>query len=578
MTLHRTSNHGIMSLNLYLKVIIPALFRKTTWMLFGICAPRLLLAALAHPGFSKAFSQENCVNSKRINLSIDNFKNEGVRPLFNSRLGDPTTEFIEDSDFNQYCPPEWNALTTEAKAKLANLLSWENLSKWEFNIVEVADLTRDPLLLVGWALLCEPMAQEAMERSLLVKGDANAYSEGEDVGSAEMDFNIVELANLVRDPLLLVGWALLCEPMAQEAMERSLLVKGDANAYSEGEDVGSTRTKSYHYHFSEHIKINPRTICNFLREVELRYKLENPYHNNIHAADVTQTTHCLFQLMGEQHIYDRITIFSVLLAATFHDVDHPGTNNLFQQNAMTRLAIEYNDVSILENMHSAVGHSLLFGEKKREGCDIFEGWMLDEKIRARNIMTQSILCTDMSNHFVHADELDSLIDQVRKLANDIAEDDTDSEIGRNEPQPILSILAQTPATDEHRECNQLANLFIKFLLHAADISNPVKTEDLAIYWADCALSEFFAQGDEEKKMGLSISPLCDRDTVKRHDSQIGFIKFVIQPTFELIGEIIPRVKEDIMPAVDNNLEYWKREKLRLSTSDIKESLSGIEEE
>jgi len=245
---------------------------------------------------------------------------------------------------------------------------------------------------------------------------------------------------------------------------------------------------------------------------------------------------------------------------------------------MTRLAIEYNDVSILENMHSAVGHSLLFGEKKREGCDIFEGWMLDEKIRARNIMTQSILCTDMSNHFVHADELDSLIDQVRKLANDIAEDDTDSEIGRNEPQPILSILAQTPATDEHRECNQLANLFIKFLLHAADISNPVKTEDLAIYWADCALSEFFAQGDEEKKMGLPISPLCDRDTVKRHDSQIGFIKFVIQPTFELIGEIIPRVKEDIMPAVDNNLEYWKREKLRLSTSDIKESLSGIEEE
>jgi len=531
-----------MSLNLYLKVIIPALFRKTTWMLFGICAPRLLLAALAHPGFSKAFSQENCVNSKRINLSIDNFKNEGVRPLFNSRLGDPTTEFIEDSDFNQYCPPEWNALTTEAKAKLANLLSWENLSKWEFNIVEVADLTRDPLLLVGWALLCEPMAQEAMERTLGVKGDANA------------DF--------------------------------------------EGGDMGSRNTNAYHYHFHEHIKINPRTICNFLREVERRYKPENPYHNNIHAADVTQSIHYLIQLMDEQYlsrIYDPITIFSLLLAATFHDVGHPGTNNLFQQNAMTQLAIEYNDVSILENMHSAVGHSLLLGKEKRDEWDIFEGWMHDEKVRARKIMTTSILATDMSNHFALVEELDSLVGQVRTLATDVAEEDnTDTEIRGNAPQPILSILAQTIDVTNELQANgnggdssqskleqkrkQLADVIIKFLLHAADISNSAKTEDLALYWGGNVISEFLAQGDKEKEMGLPISPLCDRDILKREESQINFIKFMIQPTFGLLGDIIPRVKDELMPAVDITLEYWKQEQLRLQTAGIGENKSIIERE
>ena len=40
----------------------------------------------------------------------------------------------------------------------------------------------------------------------------------------------------------------------------------------------------------------------------------------------------------------------------------------------------------------------------------------------------------------------------------------------------------------------MANGILKFLLHAADISNPAKKHDLAGFWADRALKEFFAQG------------------------------------------------------------------------------------
>ena len=79
-------------------------------------------------------------------------------------------------------------------------------------------------------------------------------------------------------------------------------------------------------------------------------------------------------------------------------------------------------------------------------------------------------------------------------------------------------------------------------------------------------------------MGLPISPLCDRDTLKREESQINFIKFLIQPTFGLLGDIIPRVKDELMPAVDNTLEYWKQEKLRLHTEGIGENKSIFEKE
>ncbi len=52
--------------------------------------------------------------------------------------------------------------------------------------------------------------------------------------------------------------------------------------------------------------------------------------------------------------------------------------------------------------------------------------------------------------------------------------------------------------------------------------------------------------------------------MKRADSQIGFAKFVIKPTYLLLGDIIPRVKEEVLPTIDETMEYWRLEKMRLS--------------
>mmetsp|Transcript_15692 Transcript_15692/g.33157 ORF Transcript_15692/g.33157 Transcript_15692/m.33157 type:complete len:730 (+) Transcript_15692:122-2311(+) len=436
------------------------------------------------------------------------------------------------SDRKVYCPPEWNALTIQARKELSVLLSWENISQWDFDVLVVADLSRETM--------------------------NNADDE-------------VEEKKRQFCPLLFVGWAILCAPLAQQAMEGSL---GNVSSCDPcgNSSANTTAINSHPYDFCGELKIDPDTVCNFLRQVEQGYHFENPYHNNIHAADVTQTLHCLLQLMEPDYadkIFTSFDFFTVLLAATFHDIGHPGTNNLFEMNARTALAVKYNDNSVLESMHSAVGHSLLLGEEKNEEWDVFKHWDNEQIGRARAIMIKAILATDMSTHFPSVGVLASLVEKVQV---EYVEDDTEEEEETNKRHTPLYILSQILAVREtnkeknplKEKCRELANLILKFLLHAADISNPAKKNKLLVYWADKALAEFFDQGDREVELGIPISPLCDRRTVKRADSQIGFLKFVIRPTYALLGEILPRVKEEVIPIVDQNINYWTREKSRIS--------------
>lgn len=408
-------------------------------------------------------------SSQRRDALVKGYKS-GLIPR-DARSSSIERAFDSESDHGSevYCPPEWNALTMKTRSKLTHVLSWNNLSQWEFNILEISELSQDTM--------------KVKSRSGFQYGQCC--------------------------PLLFVGWAILCAPMAQQAMAGSL---GD-NAGSESASR-SSRGNSFPYHFSD-LKINPGSVCNFLREVERRYLSENPYHNNIHAADVTQTLHCLLQFIGQENlsaIYSPVDIFSLLLAATFHDIGHPGLNNLYHKNAMMNLAIVYNDVSILENMHSAVGHSLLLGETKQPEWDIFRQFDDKQIERARSVMISAVLGTDMGNHFEVVGNLAGLVEKVRaESANLFAastahfssgQDNSKSSLGVKQELPLLSILVRVLGSeikskkDESlkRECIHLADSILKFLLHAADISNPAKKLDFAGYWADMALKEFFAQG------------------------------------------------------------------------------------
>mmetsp|Transcript_17793 Transcript_17793/g.26112 ORF Transcript_17793/g.26112 Transcript_17793/m.26112 type:complete len:537 (+) Transcript_17793:18-1628(+) len=334
------------------------------------------------------------------------------------------------------------------------------------------------------------------------------------------DFNIMEVSKECGGhPLLFVGWALLASPYSHQTMEVSCGIQCEL--------------KNKGYFFLDDLGVEEEKLCEFLRVVEAKYN-KNPYHNNTHAADVTQTVHALLQMGGKDFADGPLSLYAILIAAVLHDVKHPGRNNNFQINARTDLALRYNDIAVLENMHVSEAFSRTLGNNRQAKLDIMSGLKKEQVAIFRKMVINGVLRTDMTRHFSDTNSMKGL---------------------------LLSL-----CSDKGLETKESYAEVLFFILHMADISNPAKPAPLFIDWADRCLVEFFEQGDEEKAMGLPVSPLCDRDTTCRPGSQIGFIEFIIQPSYEVLGELIPRVQDEVMPIIDKNLDYWKKEKIAGSGS------------
>ena len=96
------------------------------------------------------------------------------------------------------------------------------------------------------------------------------------------------------------------------------------------------------------------------------------------------------------------------------------------------------------------------------------------------------------------------------------------------------------------------------LLKISDISHPARSLDAHLEWSKRIQQEFFRQGDNERELGLTISPLCDSKAVSQRKSQMGFIQFVVRP---LMKQFLQVVCDEVMLTVmngnlDRNYEYW----------------------
>lgn len=187
-----------------------------------------------------------------------------------------------------------------------------------------------------------------------------------------------------------------------------------------------------------------------------------------------------------------------------HDYEHNGTTNAFHVNTESEVAMLYNDRAVLENHHASAALRLM----KDEDFNIVSSLKPAEYREFRALVIEIVLATDMSFHF-------------QQIKN------------------VRSLLSMPENIDK---CKALS-----LIVHCADISHPAKTWDMHQRWTDLLVQEFFRQGDREAELSLPISPLCDRNNTLVAESQIGFIDFIVEPSFQVMSDVIDKILEPMQP-------------------------------
>eukprot|EP00916_Digyalum_oweni_P002480 GHVL01004571.1.p1 GENE.GHVL01004571.1~~GHVL01004571.1.p1 ORF type:complete len:764 (+),score=140.07 GHVL01004571.1:38-2329(+) len=292
------------------------------------------------------------------------------------------------------------------------------------------------------------------------------------------------------------------------------------------------------------LNIDNNTLLSFLFEVNSLYRSSNPYHNETHGADVCSSLYFITGCVGirddEPEIYNKLwqdptdsveiepfpertmEEFASLIAALCHDVAHPGLNNAFLVNGSDELAVVYNDKSILENFHAATTFQIL---NKCSGCNILKSLSSRLQKYFRQLVVSLILGTDMSLHFDFLKSIQTRFDGGSKFNLALAKD----------RQILLSLC-----------------------MKAADLGHSGKPWAVHNRWSLLVIEEFHQQGDREMSLGLPISPLCNREDTNTAASQVGFLKVVCRPTFELLAQCDNNgmIENTILRLLDKNIKEW----------------------
>ncbi|XP_050177187.1 cAMP-specific 3',5'-cyclic phosphodiesterase 4C isoform X1 [Myiozetetes cayanensis] len=272
-------------------------------------------------------------------------------------------------------------------------------------------------------------------------------------------------------------------------------------------------------------RIPVNTFITYMLTLEDHYHADVAYHNNLHAADVAQSTHVLLSTPALEAVFTDLEIMAAIFAGAIHDVDHPGVSNQFLINTNSELALMYNDASVLENHHLAVGFKLL----QEENCDIFQNLSRKQRQTLRKMVIDMVLATDMSKHMNLLADLKTMV-ETKKVTS-------------------LGVLL----LDNYSDRIQV----LQNMVHCADLSNPTKPLELYRQWTDRIMVEFFHQGDREREKGMEISPMCDKHTASVEKSQVGFIDFIAHPLWETWADLVHPDAQELLDTLEDNREWYQ---------------------
>ncbi|XP_060233194.1 rod cGMP-specific 3',5'-cyclic phosphodiesterase subunit alpha isoform X2 [Meriones unguiculatus] len=284
----------------------------------------------------------------------------------------------------------------------------------------------------------------------------------------------------------------------------------------------------YELRVVEKFHIPQEALVRFMYSLSKGYR-RITYHNWRHGFNVGQTMFSLLVTGKLKRYFTDLEALAMVTAAFCHDIDHRGTNNLYQMKSQNPLA-KLHGSSILERHHLEFGKTLL----RDESLNIFQNLNRRQHEHAIHMMDIAIIATDLALYFKKRTMFQKIVDQSKTY-------ETEQEWTQ------YMMLEQTRK-----------EIVMAMMMTACDLSAITKPWEVQSKVALLVAAEFWEQGDLERTvLQQNPIPMMDRNKADELPKlQVGFIDFVC--TF--VYKEFSRFHEEITPMLDgitNNRKEWK---------------------
>lgn len=288
------------------------------------------------------------------------------------------------------------------------------------------------------------------------------------------------------------------------------------------------------YGFVQHFHLDIVKVWHCFNLMESAYHRHNPYHNSVHAADVTQAMHCFLQENKFAAYLTPLEAMSSVIAAVAHDLDHPGVTQAFLVATSNHLVNLYHNSSVLENHHWRTAISCLSESGIFNHLDKDVWFDIQKQIRSL------ILATDITRQK----------EFLAKFKNYLNSDCLDM------------------------EKTQYRHFALQIALKCADLCNPCRPWAISQRWSYQVCQEFYRQGAYERQLKLPLTPTFDCSRTKVAKIQADFFEFVVSPLFETWDHFLKTpLSSKLLENLHHNYSQWQTRMLIMQET---ESESNVE--
>uniref|UniRef100_A0A9J8A5V2 Phosphodiesterase n=1 Tax=Cyprinus carpio carpio TaxID=630221 RepID=A0A9J8A5V2_CYPCA len=143
-------------------------------------------------------------------------------------------------------------------------------------------------------------------------------------------------------------------------------------------------------------QVPQEVLVRFMYSVSKGYR-KITYHNWRHGFNVGQTMFTLLTTGKLKRYYTDLEVMAMITAGFLHDIDHRGTNNLYQVKSVNTTTISTSTCTIIDSINN--NHHALYQQTIQNSLNIFQNLNRRQTEHVFHLIDIAIIATDLALYF-----------------------------------------------------------------------------------------------------------------------------------------------------------------------------------